>query len=171
MAGHLAQLIDKQAKNIKALALLRHARARDGDEHASLGWVRVLNQFCFCALARFCSVNVTGHLAQLIDKQAKNIKALALLRHARVREWFPRRQLSAVSRKTIPSVTKMRGCIETEGQSRVHIVFNIANGPFPTTNGVVEHELDLCESDNGAKFLFSLKRILGAQPQTFQIFR
>jgi len=44
-----------------------------------LGWVRVLNQFCFCALPRYCSVNVTGHLAQLIDKQAKTFKALALL--------------------------------------------------------------------------------------------
>ena len=104
VTGHLAQLIDKQAKNIKALALLRHARARDGDEHASLGWVRVLIQFCFCAFPRYCSVNVTGHLAQLIDKQAKTIKALALLRHARVREWFPRRQLSAVSRKQLSRV-------------------------------------------------------------------
>ena len=49
-----------------------------------VGWVLI--QFCFCALPRFCSVNVTGHLAQLIDKQAKTIKALALLRHARARD-------------------------------------------------------------------------------------
>ena len=57
-----------------------------GDEHASLGWVRVLIQFCLCALPRNCSVNVTGHLAKLIDKQAKTIKALALLRHPRARD-------------------------------------------------------------------------------------